>query len=216
MKDYLKKAAEILTKVFNASRLETEVTEDMVKLLIDEREKEKARSGVILANIKRYLLESGYECDRKAILDSSESKEVIISGRIKTIVSAMYNLLATKNGHHQDINDMIGIMLICEDKQTCYDLFELLLEKMKANNATIISVKDMIANPKKNGYQSIHVHVEDKTGIVFELQIKSYKMFAFSQTGDCKHELYKKKLETSMLKEDEWIIFDSLREEHWI
>ena len=212
---YYKKAAEILTKVFTASRLDTEVTPDMVELLMKEQELEKERSPRIMNKIKEFLQEAGYECDREKIIEGSNKKEVVLSGRIKTIVSAMYNLLAPKNGRYQDLNDMIGMMIICEDKATCYDIYKLILEKFKENGDTFISEKDLIKEPKKNGYQSIHVHIVDSEGFVFEVQIKSYKMFAFSQTGDCKHELYKKRLETSMLKEDEWIIFDSLREEYW-
>jgi len=212
---YYKKAAEILTKVFTASRLDAEVTPEMVELLIREQELEKERSPRIMNKIKDFLQEDGYECSRDKIVNGSSEKEVILSGRIKTIVSAMYNLLAPKNGNYQDLNDMIGMMIICEDKKTCYDIYNLIMKKFKETGDTVILEKDMINEPKKNGYQSIHVHVVDSEGIIFEVQIKSYKMFAFSQTGDCKHELYKKRLYTSSLSEEEWLIFDSLREEHW-
>jgi len=215
MQKYYEEAARILTKVFNASRLETEVSPDMVELLISERELEKERSSAVIEKIKQILTDAHFESERENVLVHSSGHEVILSGRIKTVVSAMYNLLATKNGEHQNLNDMLGLMIICEDVKTCYELRDLLSDKLVEIGDTIISEKDMISKPKQNGYQSIHLHVSGRGGVVFEIQIKSYKMFAFSQTGDCKHELYKKRLYTSSLSEEEWLIFDSLREEHW-
>lgn len=212
---YFENAARVLTKVFQASRLHEVVTPEMVELIMEERDREIKRGSQIIEKIKEFLIEANYECDRKKILDDSDKKEVIISGRVKTVDSAIYNLLAPKNGKPQNLNDMLGLMIICEDKMTCYDIRNLLIEKLTEINDVIISEKDMIKNPKPNGYQSLHMHVSTTDGIVFEIQIKSNKMFAFSQTGDCKHALYKKHLDASCLDRYESMLFNALREEHW-
>jgi len=144
MQKYYEEAARILTKVFNASRLETEVSPDMVELLISERELEKERSSAVIEKIKQILTDAHFESERENVLVHSSGHEVILSGRIKTVVSAMYNLLATKNGEHQNLNDMLGLMIICEDVKTCYELRDLLSDKLVEIGDTIISEKDMI------------------------------------------------------------------------
>lgn len=212
-----KRIAKILTTVFNSSRLYVEVKPYEVEMLMNAREIEKQRSKAIMEKVREVLVEANYECERKMLVGSSSKNGVILSARVKSLVSAMYNLHATKNGEPQDLNDMLGLMIICEDDPTCYKIRELLLKAFKSEKYFIIKDKDLIANPKPNGYQSIHLHVDNGENIVFEVQIKSFKMFAYSQTGDCSHdERYKARLNSNKLNEEESIIYDSLREVDWL
>jgi len=168
-----------------------------------------------MSRIKEILIEEGFECNQENFLISSNPKEVILTGRIKTVTSSLYNLLAMKNGKSQDLNDMIGIMVICEDKETCYQIKDLLIKKLELDGDKIIKYKDLIDKPKPNGYQSIHLNVDDTKEFIFEIQIKSYKMFAYSQTGERRHKKYKSDLVDTGLDEEGSIVYHSLREEFW-
>ncbi len=78
------------------------------------------------------------------------------------------------------INDIAGVRVICSYIQDVYNIFERL--KMQDDLRTIL-VKDYIANPKPNGYRSLHVIVsipvyltDTKERIPVEVQIRTIAM----------------------------------------
>lgn len=53
-------------------------------------------------------------------------------------------------------------------------------------------IKDYIVNPKKNGYQGLHVLLKDsKSGRYFEFQIRTSEMHEFAEKGYAAHSIYK-------------------------
>lgn len=54
-----------------------------------------------------------------------------------------------------------------------------------------IFVKDYILNPKDEGYQSLHVIFVDALGREFEVQIRSYLMDQYAESGPASHHHYK-------------------------
>ncbi len=64
------------------------------------------------------------------------------------------------------------------------------------------SVKDYVATPKENGYQSIHLVFRTPTGDCFELQIRSISMHEHAEHGYAEHKKYK------MIKYDSFPDFD--------
>lgn len=54
------------------------------------------------------------------------------------------------------------------------------------------NVKDYIVNPKKNGYQSLHVVIRKPNGLTFEIQIRTFAMDVLAEFGSGKHREYKK------------------------
>lgn len=53
-------------------------------------------------------------------------------------------------------------------------------------------VKDYILYPKENGYQSIHLVFRSSTGKCFEVQIRTFDMHLYAETGKANHTQYKK------------------------
>lgn len=55
-----------------------------------------------------------------------------------------------------------------------------------------IFVKDYILHPKEEGYQSLHVILVDSQGREFEVQIRTYLMDQYAESGPASHIVYKK------------------------
>lgn len=64
-----------------------------------------------------------------------------------------FNLKAVE----ENINDIAGIRIICSFQEDIYKLADSLLRQ---DDVKLIRMKDYIANPKKNGYRSLHLIVE--------------------------------------------------------
>lgn len=62
------------------------------------------------------------------------------------------------------------------------------------------NVKDYIRYPKKNGYQSLHLFIQNHFGVIFEIQIRTTAMDILAEHGTGKHDIYKssKYLEVNM------------------
>lgn len=109
-----------------------------------------------------------------------------IKTRIKSIHS-VYKKMKIRNILLSQVLDAIGLRVIVENKDACYKVFGLILEKWPILNNKI---KDFIAFPKNNGYQSIHVTVMHD-GLPVEIQIRSKHMHYHAQYGLAAHERYK-------------------------
>ena len=108
--------------------------------------------------------------------------------RFKTIYS-LRNKIVKKNILHSQVLDLIGLRVIVDSIEDCYIVLGLILKHWSVMTHKI---KDFIAVPKENGYQSIHVTVLYKD-IPIEIQIRTQKMHYLSQYGSAAHRIYKSK-----------------------
>ena len=123
------------------------------------------------------------------IFNEEDIKNIIIYGRAKKYYSLYKKLGAGKTV--DEVYDLIALRIITKDLATCYQVFSLIQSHFEplANR-----VKDYIANPKDNGYQSIHTTVRDiETNTVFEVQIRTEEMHEYCEYGVASHWSYKQK-----------------------
>ena len=85
-----------------------------------------------------------------------------IKSRLKTLPSILEKL--ERRGHpftlesiEENLNDVAGVRVICSHPSDIYTLADAFL---KQDDITLIEKKDYIANPKPNGYRSLHLIVE--------------------------------------------------------
>ena len=123
----------------------------------------------------------------KEILTKNKIKHFDVYGRIKHDYS-LYKKLA--NEYSYDINsifDLYAFRVIVCSIQDCYKVLGLIHSfYMPIPNR----IYDMIAQPKDNGYQSIHTTVKNDNQI-FEIQIRTDKMNDVAEYGPAAHWHYK-------------------------
>ncbi|WP_124054881.1 RelA/SpoT family protein [Arcanobacterium ihumii] len=113
--------------------------------------------------------------------------ECTISGRPKHYYS-IYQKMILRGRDFEDIYDLIGVRVLVNEIQDCYTALGV------ANSIfTPIQgrIKDYIASPKFNFYQSIHTSVIGPNGKTVEIQIRTYDMHRRAEFGVAAHWRYK-------------------------
>ena len=131
-----------------------------------------------------------------------------IYGRIKHDFSLYRKLKFDNKNNLDNIYDLHALRIVTNDIESCYKILGLI--------HTIYSplpgrIYDFIAEPKPNGYQSIHSTVRDNTGNIFEIQIRTQEMHQIADSGIAAHWLYKTEINqkaTHRLKQsyEDWIV----------
>ncbi len=105
--------------------------------------------------------------------------EFEINGRVKSIYS-LHKKLKKVSGNMDDIYDLMALRIIVKDKETCYQVLGILHALYQP---MISRIKDYIAVPKPNGYQSLHTTVITPSKQIVEFQIRTYGMHDYAERG---------------------------------
>lgn len=115
-------------------------------------------------------------------VEKSLKKEALdheINGRVKSIYSLHKKMLKT-NGNIDDIYDLMALRIIVKTKEDCYKVLGILHAMYQP---MIARIKDYIAVPKPNGYQSLHTTVLTPSKQIVEFQIRTYEMHEYAERG---------------------------------
>lgn len=102
-----------------------------------------------------------------------------INGRVKSIYS-LHKKLAKVDGNIDDIYDLMALRIIVENQEDCYRVLGILHGLYQP---MIARIKDYIAIPKPNGYQSLHTTVLTPSKQIVEFQIRTYDMHDYAERG---------------------------------
>lgn len=108
-------------------------------------------------------------------------------GRVKSFNSTCAKMRRRGFGY-DDILDLIGIRIVVQDVEQCYKL----LSRIRAlYPRRTHSIRDYVAYPKLNGYQSLHISVRSYEQRRLEVQIRTRAMNEDSERGPSAHTVYK-------------------------
>lgn len=109
---------------------------------------------------------------------TKERIKFTMDGRVKSVYS-LYKKL-DRVGDIDKIYDLIALRIIVDDLDTCYLVLSVLHNLYVPQYDRI---KDYVAQPKLNGYQSLHTTVQTPTGQIVEFQIRTRQMHEYAERG---------------------------------
>src|SRR6188472_1154736 len=122
-----------------------------------------------------------------AKLAEAQVPVIEIDGRIKRLFSIHQKLKRQKIELDQ-VYDMVALRIVTESVKDCYGALGIIHQTWSPVPGRI---KDFIAMPRPNGYQSLHTSVISDQGVPFEVQIRTADMHRTAEEGIAAHWKYK-------------------------
>jgi len=112
---------------------------------------------------------------------------VAIDGRIKRLWS-IHQKLKRQRIELEQVYDFIALRVVTDGVKDCYAALGFIHQTWSPVPGRI---KDFIAMPRPNGYQSLHTSVISEHGMPFEVQIRTIEMHRMAEEGIAAHWKYK-------------------------
>src|SRR6185369_4542933 len=122
-----------------------------------------------------------------AKLADAQVPVVAIDGRIKRLWS-IYQKLKKQKIELEQVYDFIALRIVTDTVKDCYAALGIIHQTWSPVPGRI---KDFIAMPRPNGYQSLHTSVISEHGMPFEVQIRTVAMHRMAEEGIAAHWKYK-------------------------
>jgi guanosine-3',5'-bis(diphosphate) 3'-pyrophosphohydrolase len=125
-----------------------------------------------------------------------------IHGRTKRLWSIHKKLQQRGHDDLSKIYDLVALRVVVETVAECYTVLGIIHQLWKPLKGRI---KDYIAQPKPNGYQSLHTTVFCDDGEIVEFQIRTKKMHEEAEFGIASHWYYDEKGSMPVTKDLRWV-----------
>ena len=113
--------------------------------------------------------------------------EAVVTGRPKHLTS-IWRKMRERDLAFEELFDIHAFRIFVDSLGDCYTALGLIHGKYRHIPERL---KDYIANPKSNGYQSLHTAVIGPEGQAIEVQIRTHAMHAVAEVGIAAHWRYK-------------------------
>lgn len=135
---------------------------------------------------ERDLIKVKYDIEKE--LWENEIKNFHIDSRVKHLYSLFKKLQRPEiNMNIDNVYDLIALRIVVQTVEDCYKVLGIIHKMWKPLPGRI---KDYIAMPKPNGYQSLHTTVFATDGRITEIQIRTAKMHEEAEYGIAAHWAY--------------------------
>jgi GTP pyrophosphokinase len=154
--------------------IETEEYKALAKKVAQKRGEREALIAALRDPLERELAKSGI-------------KNVEVTGRPKHLWS-IYKKMKQREKPYEEIYDLLAIRVLVNSVPDCYHALGIIHDGWTPVQERI---KDYIAQPKSNGYQSLHTTVFGPGRQLYEIQIRTKEMHRTADYGIAAHWLYK-------------------------
>ncbi len=148
---------------------------ERIKSIMDIKVREKG------AYVSRIISET------EKTLSDAHVQNFQVHGRVKRLYS-LYKKMKKYDDDLSKIYDLIAVRVIVNDVEDCYAALGVLHQTWKPVPGRI---KDYLAQPKPNGYQSLHTTIFTQDGEIVEFQIRTQEMHELAEYGVSAHWRYK-------------------------
>jgi GTP pyrophosphokinase len=153
--------------------LEPQVYRSIAKSLANKRLERESCINDFIAQLHNVLAEEGLTAE--------------IYGRPKHIYS-IWKKMQRKQLDIEELYDLLAVRVIVNSLSACYSALGVVHHHWQTVPKEF---DDYIANPKENGYQSLHTVIVDNEGNRIEVQIRTQQMHDFAELGVAAHWSYK-------------------------
>lgn len=153
--------------------LEPIAYKQIANLLDEKRLARQEYISDVVAKITQELEDADIECE--------------VNGRVKHIYS-IWRKMQRKNIEFSQVYDVRAVRILVPNLRDCYAALGIIHSLWKHIPHEF---DDYIANPKENGYQSLHTAVIGPGGKGMEVQIRTQEMHEDAELGVCAHWKYK-------------------------
>ncbi|MEI7838911.1 MAG: HD domain-containing protein [Methylococcaceae bacterium] len=140
-------------------------------------------------SINREARENAIEHFTSTLRQMLEKEDILCRcyGRPKHIYS-IFKKMQNKSLSFDELYDLLAVRVLVENLTDCYTVLGIV-----HNHWKMISKEfdDYIANPKENGYESLHTIILDKNFNRIEIQIRTHAMHDYAELGVAAHWSYK-------------------------
>ncbi|MCC6244278.1 MAG: bifunctional (p)ppGpp synthetase/guanosine-3',5'-bis(diphosphate) 3'-pyrophosphohydrolase, partial [Gemmatimonadaceae bacterium] len=154
--------------------LEPEAYKTLAKMVASKRGERESLIAQMREPLEKRLTDAGIA-------------DVEVTGRPKHLWS-IYQKMQQRDRPYEDIYDLLAIRVIVPNVLECYHALGVIHDGWTPVQERI---KDYIAQPKSNGYQSLHTTVFGPGRQLFEIQIRTRDMHRTADYGIAAHWLYK-------------------------
>jgi GTP diphosphokinase / guanosine-3',5'-bis(diphosphate) 3'-diphosphatase len=154
--------------------LESEEYKALAKKVAQKRGEREALIAALREPLERELAKAGI-------------KGVEVTGRPKHLWS-IYKKMKQRDKPYEEIYDLLAIRVLVNSVPDCYHALGIIHEGWTPVQERI---KDYVAQPKSNGYQSLHTTVFGPGRQLYEIQIRTKEMHRTADFGIAAHWLYK-------------------------
>jgi GTP pyrophosphokinase len=154
--------------------LEPDEYKALAKLIVQKRKEREALIAEMAGPLQQRLAEAGIQVYE-------------VSGRPKHLWS-IWKKMARRDKPYEEIYDLLAIRVLVDSVQECYHALGVIHGEWTPLQERI---KDYIASPKSNGYQSLHTTIFGPRHTLFEIQIRTREMHRTADYGIAAHWRYK-------------------------
>ena len=163
--------------------------EDLAFKFLEPEEYQSLAGQVAGKRTEREAMIAALQAPLLSELRQAGIADVEVAGRPKHLWS-IWQKMRKRNTPFEAIYDMMALRVIVRTVPDCYHVLGVI-----HHNWTPLQerFKDYIANPKSNGYQSLHTTIFGPNGQLYEVQIRTHEMHRTAEYGIAAHWLYKTK-----------------------
>jgi guanosine-3',5'-bis(diphosphate) 3'-pyrophosphohydrolase len=171
---------------FGMAGVKTEL-EDLAFKFLEPEEYESLATQVQAKRREREEMIHRLRLPLEEALKAAGIQDFEVTGRPKHLWS-IHRKMRLRNRPFEEIYDLMAIRVLVKSVPDCYHVLGVIHHQWTPLQERI---KDYIASPKSNGYQSLHTTVFGPGGQLYEIQIRTREMHRTAEFGIAAHWVYK-------------------------